>query len=379
MIKLEKKFLLKNNKDKIRNKRVLLRVDYNVEIKNGKVLDNYRIKESLETIKFLNKNGAKQIILITHFGRPKNKEKKFSTIRLIPLLRKYIKKIEYFNWRPNLNLPVKNILILENIRFFKEEEENDYRFAQKLSKLADIFVNEAFSASHRKHASIYQISKILPTYWGLNFEKEIKNLNLVFVYFKKGKRIAVVIGGIKFETKIELIKNFLKKVDLIILTGGLANTFLKGKGFEIGNSLFDKEYLEFFKNLHTHKVLVPFDFITNKGHRYLGEIQKDEIIYDVGKKSIELFLEELKKKDLVIWNGPLGKIEEKEYRGGSVYFAHCLVGIRNRKIIGGGETLSIANKIFKNDRNTFISTGGGAMLYYLAKGNLPFLKNVRGF
>ncbi len=374
MIKLHESSLLRKNKNKIKGKRVLVRVDYNVEIKNGKVLDSYRIKESLKTINFLKKNGAKQIILITHFGRPQNREKKFSTLNLLPILKRFIRDINYFDWKPGKFLPDKKIFLLENIRFFKEEEKDDYKFAQKLSKLGDIFINEAFSVSHRKHASLHQISKILPTYFGFNFEKEIKNLNLVFDYFKKNKKVGIVIGGIKFETKIELIKNFLKRAEIIILVGGLANTFLKGKGFEIGNSLYDKEYLKFVKDIHTPKILLPFDFLTNKNHKYLGEIQKDETIYDIGKESIDIFLEELKKMDLVVWNGPLGKIEEKKFREGSLYFAKGLLKMKNKKIVGGGETLFIANEILKNDKNTFISTGGGAMLYYLAHESLPIFK-----
>lgn len=374
MIKLKDKVLLKNNQEKIKDKKILVRVDYNIEIKNGKVLDDYRIKESLATINFLERNKAKQIILITHFGRPKNRERKFSTINLLPILKKFFKDIDYFYWKPGLNLPEKKFLILENIRFFKEEEKNDNKFAFELSKLADIFVNEAFSVSHRKHASLHKISKFLPTYFGFNFEKEIKKLNLVFDYLRKNKNVGIVIGGIKFETKIELIKNFLKKANLIILVGGIANTFLKGKEFEIGNSLFDKDYLTFARNLYTSKILLPFDFITNKGKRYLGEIQKNETIYDIGKESIDVFLEEIKKLDLLVWNGPLGKIEEKKYKTGTIYFSKGLLKIKNKKIIGGGETLSIANKIFKNDKNTFISTGGGAMLYYLAKENLPIFE-----
>ena len=371
MIILKDKSLLRKNPDKIKNKKVIVRVDYNVEITNNKIQDDYRIKESLETIKFLIKNRAKQIILITHLGRPKEREPKYSTKKLIPYLRKFIKNIEFFDWQPGLDLPEKPIILLENIRFFKEEEKNDLRFAQKLSKLGDIFVNEGFSVSHRKHASVYGISKFLPIYFGFNFEKEIKNLNLVFEYIKKKKSIGVVIGGAKFETKIKLIEKFLKKADVIILVGGIANTLLKAKGFEVGKSLIDEEYLDYVSKIYSAKLLLPFDFITQNGHRYLGEIKKDDIIYDIGKESINIFIEELKRGDLVIWNGPLGKIEEKKYSKGTIDFARSLLKLKNKKIIGGGETLIIANKIFKNDENTFISTGGGAMLYYLAYENLP--------
>jgi len=371
MIKLDKSLLLSKNKNKIKDKKVLVRVDYNVEIKNGKILDDYRIKESLKTIKFLKENKAKQIILITHFGRPKNQEKICSTKNLIPFLKKYIKNIEYFYWKPGLSLPNNQIVLLENIRFFEEEEKNDYKFAKELSKLGDIYVNEAFSVSHRKHASLHRISKILPTYFGFNFEKEINNLNLVFEYIKKKKEVGVVIGGAKIETKIEVIEKYIKKAEIIILVGGIANTFLKGKGFNIGNSLYDEEYLNYVKKIYSPKILLPFDFITQNGHKYLGEIQKDDVVYDIGEESIKIFLNELKRMKLVVWNGPLGKIEEKKYEKGSLEFAKGLIKMKNKKIIGGGETLAIANKVVKKDKNTFISTGGGAMLYYLANEKLP--------
>lgn len=374
MIILKERNLIRKNKNLIKDKKILLRVDYNVEIKKGKILDDYRIKESLETIRFLQKNKAKQIILITHFGRPKKQEREFSIRKLLPFLKRIFKNIKYFYWRPGLNVPEYPFIILENIRFFKEEERNDEKFAKELSKLGDLYINDAFSTSHRKHASLDKIKKFIPYYFGLNFEKEINNLNLVFEFFKKNKSVGVVIGGIKFETKIKLIEKFLEKAELIILVGGLANTFLKAKGFEIGSSIFDEEYLNYIKKFYSSKLLLPFDFITQRGHLYLGEIKGTDIIYDTGYISINIFLEELKKVKLVIWNGPLGKIEKKEYKKGSLTFAKGLKEINNKKIIGGGETLSIANKIFKNDKNTFLSTGGGAMLYYLANGNLPIFE-----
>jgi len=373
MIALKKQQLLRFNKDKIKNKKVIVRVDYNVEIKNKKLEESYRIEKSLKTINFLKTNNAKQIILITHFGRPKNKEPVYSTKNLLPFLKKYIKEIEYFEWEPEKQIDEnKKVVILENIRFFKEEEENDLNFAKSLAKLGDIFVNEGFSVSHRKHSSVYGISKYLPTYFGFNFEEEINNLNKVFEYIKKRKSIGVVISGIKFETKIELIDKFIKKADIIILGGGIANTVLKAKGFEIGKSIYDEEYLEFAKKIFSNKLLLPFDFVTQNGHRYLGEIKKDDIIYDIGEESLKIFIEELKKVKMIIWNGPLGKIEDKKYAKGSLEFAKNLMKLKNKKIIGGGDTL----KIFKNIKvkNTFLSTGGGAMLYYLAYENLPIFK-----
>ncbi len=376
MIVLKKENLLRFNKNKIRNKKIIVRVDYNVEIKDGKIEEYYRIEKSLQTINFLIKNKAEKIILITHLGRPKNKEKVYSTKNLIPYLRKIIKDVAYFNWQPDKEINVKNkVILLENIRYFKEEEENNESFSESLAKLGDIFINEAFSVSHRKHSSVYGITKFLPTYFGFNFEEEIKNLNKVFEYIKKRKRVGVVISGIKIETKIDLINKFLNKAEIIILGGGIANTFLKAKGFEIGKSIYDEEYLDKVKKIYSNKILIPFDFITQNGYRFLGEIKKDDVILDIGNESLKIFLDELKKMDLVVWNGPLGKIEDKKYIKGSLNFAKEIIKMGNKKIIGGGDTLKIFEKIrVKKLKNVFFSTGGGAMLYYLAHENLPIFK-----
>ncbi|MCS7183728.1 MAG: phosphoglycerate kinase [Patescibacteria group bacterium] len=369
MINLKNKYLLRLNGNKIRNKRVLIRVDYNINLKNKNFEDIYRIKQSLSTINFLIKNKAKQIILITHLGRPKNKnDKNLSTKKILPFLKKYLPQIKYYFWQPSFKLPFNHIILLENIRFFKEEEKNDYDFALSLSKLGDIFVNEAFSVSHRQHSSVYQLKKFLLTYYGLNFEKEIENLNYVL---KKDKGVGLVIGGIKSETKIPLIRNFLKKADVIILGGGIVNTFLQAKNFEVGQSIIDRDYLREFKKIKSNKIIIPFDFQTNKGYRYLGEINPDEIIYDIGPESIKEFINNLKMVDLIVWNGPLGWIENKKYFQGSKLFVQLLSKLKKYKIAGGGETLTIINSLKLNKNFNFLSTGGGAMLYYLAYQKLP--------
>ncbi|GIW65773.1 MAG: phosphoglycerate kinase [Candidatus Parcubacteria bacterium] len=371
MIKLKKNILLQNNKQKIVNKNILVRVDYNIDLKNKNFEDLYRIKESIPTIKFLLKNKANRIILITHIGRPKNKNdrKNLSTQNLIPLLKKFLPQVEYYKWHRGLEIPNKKLLILENIRFFKEEEQNDKKFALQLSKLGDIFINEAFSVSHRKHSSIYQLKKILPTLYGFNFQKEIENLNKV-LKIKRG--LCLIIGGLKIETKLPLIKKFLTKAETIILVGGIANTFLKAKGFNVGQSIIDKNYLNEARKISSSKILLPFDFVTNKNKEiYLGKIEKDEIIYDVGQQSIEYFKSEIKKAKCIVWNGPLGWIEDKKYFRGSKLMAKFLASINNIKFAGGGETLSVINKLKLNNKFNFLSTGGGAMIYYLAYKKLP--------
>ncbi|GIW66147.1 MAG: phosphoglycerate kinase [Candidatus Parcubacteria bacterium] len=371
MIDLDKKLLLEFNKDKIKDNNILVRVDYNINLKKRGFEDLYRLQQSLKTINFLLKNKAKKIILITHLGRPKNKKDKsnLTTKKLVPFLKKLLGNINYFYWQPGLTNPNKRLIILENIRFFDEELKNDKKFAYQLSKLGDIFVNEAFSVSHRKHASVYQLSKLMPTFYGFNFQKEIENLNKIL---KVKRGLCLIIGGLKTETKLLLIKNFLSKAQTIILVGAIANTFLRSKGFDVGKSFVDYNYLNKIKKISNPKILLPFDFVTNKRDKvYLGEIMKNEIIYDVGIDSLKYFETEIKKAKYIIWNGPLGWIENKKYFKGSKLMAQFLAQTKAFKIVGGGETLSIINKLKLNKKFNFISTGGGAMIYYLAYENLP--------
>ncbi len=377
MIVLEKDQLLRFNKEKIKDKDVILRVDFNLDKENGKFYGVYRIESIKETINFL--KIAKRVVLISHFGDPEKREEKYSLKRIIPLIEKILKIKTGFI--PNVgNQITEKFNLLENIRFFKCEKEDDINFAKKLSSLGEIFVNDAFSVSHRKHASVHTISKILPTLYGFQFEKEINNLNKVI---KLKNRLALILGGAKISTKLPLIKKFLNKAsldrngtELIILTGGLANTFLKAKGFETGESLYEKEILKEVKNIISNKILTPFDFITKKNEtKFLGEIFSNDVIYDVGPQSLEIFFEELKKAKIIVWNGPLGYIEDKRFEKGTLKLAKFLTGLRNKFIlIGGGDTLGFLErkKIFKKFKN--ISTGGGAMLHYLAYESLPIFE-----
>lgn len=371
MIILKKQQLLRFNKGKIENKNVILRVDFNIDEENGKFYGLYRIESLKETINFLKK--TKRVILISHFGDPKKREEKYSLKRLIPLIEKILKiKIGFIQ---NIgNQITDKFNLLENIRFFRGEKENDINFAKKLSNLGEVFVNDAFSASHRKHSSVYAISKILPTLYGFQFEKEIKNLNKII---QSKQQLVFVLGGAKISTKLPLIKKFLNRADLIILGGGLANTFLKRKGFSVGKSLVEKELKE-VKDIVSSKILVPFDFILeNKSirHSFLGEISSNEIIYDVGPRSLEIFLEEIKKAKTVVWNGPLGYIEDKRFEKGTLKLAKFLSNLKNKFVlVGGGDTLGFLEKKKLLKKFKYISTGGGAMLHYLANENLPIFE-----
>jgi len=377
MINIKKTELLRLNQNKIKDKNILMRVDFNIPIKNGHIYELYRIKSIKETLNFL--KPTKKIVLISHWGDPISKEKNYSLKRILPILEKILKtKIGFLE---NLDSKIKEkINLLENIRFFKGEKECDLNFAKKLSTLGEVFVFEAFSVAHRKHSSVYLLPKILKTYYGFNFEKEIKLLNEVLKNCKKPKinknrSLALILGGAKISTKFPLIKKFLKYASLIILGGGLANTLLKAKGFEIGKSLFEKEFLKDVKKIKSHKILAPFDFyVINKNkiyYRLLGEIKKEDKILDIGEKSLNIFLEEIKKVKFIVFNGPLGFVEDKKFELGTLKLVKFLSKFKNKFIlVGGGDTLNFLEK--KKLLNKFkISTGGGAMLYYLANETFP--------
>lgn len=365
MIKLKKNNLLRFNLEKIKNKKVIVRVDYNIDFKDGKVLDKFRIRSSLETLKRLKK--AKSIVLISHFDDPETFDSNYSFKKVIPELERILKL--RLNFLKDFDAEIKaQFNLLENIRFFKGEKEKSFALAKKLANLGEVYINEAFSVSHRDHTSITLLPKLLPSFYGFRFEKEIKMLNR----FLKFKDVALVLGGAKISTKLPLIKKFLKKAKLIILGGGLANTFLKAQGYEVGESLVEEEILKEIKNFRSEKILTPIDFLTNKGYRFLGEIKKDEKILDVGIKSLKLFEEELKKRKSIIWNGPLGYTEDKKYQRGTLGLVKTLLRLKNKEIlIGGGDTNSFLEqkKLLNKFKN--VSTGGGAMLYYLAYENLP--------
>lgn len=368
MIKLKKNELLRFNLDKIKNKIVIMRVDYNVDYRNGKIYDKLRILSTLETLR--NLKEAKSVVLISHLGDPQGFESKYSFKNAIP----YLEKILHLkiNLLENFNSPIKyGFNMLENIRFFDGEKEKDIKLAEKIKNLGDVYVNEAFSASHREHTSIVLVPKLITTYYGFHFEKEINLLNK----FLKYRDVCLILGGAKISTKLPLIQKFLKKAKIIILGGGLANTFLRAKGFNIGRSLVEKDVLDIIKKLDTKKILFPIDFLTNEGYRFLEEIKREKIL-DVGPISINKFVKGISKTRNVIWNGPLGYIEEPRYSRGTLRLVKNLIKFSKEKriLIGGGDTISFLEKKSLLGKFRFISTGGGAMLYYLANENLPCFK-----
>ena len=348
---------IKNLKGKI----VLVRVDFNVPIKKGRVLDDFRIRKAIPTIKFLEKKGAR-MILITHLGEDGSES-------LEPIIKHFFKISKCSK---------SQVSFLKNIRKFPSEMKNDSSFAKKLSKLGDIYVNEAFSVSHRAHASIVGLPKYLPSYAGLQFEQEIKNLSQVFKKFKHP--FLFILGGAKFSTKMPLIKKYLKLADQVFIGGALANDFLKAKGCEVGQSLVDNTNYSLKKILKNRKLILPEDVLVKSSKKLINKkankIKKNEIILDIGNKTVKTLEQLVKKSKLILWNGPLGKYES----GGAKATEKILKLVAKTKIqsiIGGGDIVSMVSKMKMEKKFSFVSTGGGATLDFLANGTLPGIKALK--
>ncbi len=375
-----------------KNKKVFLRVDYNVPLgKNGEVLDDYRIKQSIPTIRKLFAKGAKQVIMASHLGRPKDKEDVFRMDRVaekLPRLtgRSVEKLDDCIDLEDVMPSPDEaGIVVLENIRFHKEEELNDEGFAKKLAGLADVYVNDAFAVCHRKHASVHAITKFLPGCIGLLVEKELD----VFSKSLKSpeKPFMAVLGGAKLETKIPLIRILLEKVDKLLLGGGMIFTFYKAKGFGIGKSLVDKNFLEMAKMMnYNEKIVLPSDVVIGDDRdspAHVLNVTVDKIpsyMYglDVGKESVEIFKKELQDAKMVVWNGPLGYYENERFAEATNELLRYLADKKDIKvIIGGGDSVAIVEKLGLRDKFFHVSTGGGASMSLMEGKELPAIEALR--
>lgn len=373
--------------------KVLLRLDLNVPQVKGRIADDYRLQAALPTINFLLAKKAR-LIIVSHWGSPKGQESSLSTRLLAKRLQKILQqKVKYI---PDIvgskalaaaaSLMDGQIIFLENLRFDAGEKKNDTKFAKKLASLADVYVNDAFSVCHRQQASISAISKLLPAYAGLQLEDELRNLQKIL---KPKKPLVVVMGGAKISTKAPLIKKLYPSANQILLGGGLANTFLKKSGIEIGRSLCDKDADKYLRQFFTRKkiaskIILPIDVIvqTRAGenkHKYLNDIKKSDAILDIGPDSIALFSTYIKKAQSIVWNGPLGKFEEAPFKHGTMAIAAIIASRSSGKafgVIGGGETLEAFKMTKMENYIDWISTAGGAMLSYLGGEKMPGLKNI---
>ena len=380
----------------LKNKKVLLRVDLNVPMKNGAITETSRIEKIIPTIKLLIEKQAKIIFYLT-LVRPKGKIVEGMSLEPISkklqfLINKEVlfnKNIINENTLSEVNkIPNGSIMMLENIRFNEGEETNNEEFSKKLSNLGDIYINDAFSCSHRSHASIEGITKYIPSYFGLQITEEINALKRITSEIKKP--VTLIIGGSKISTKIKIINNLIKKFNNIIIVGGMANTMLKHTGSKVGKSICEndcealiKEILE-NSNKYNCKITCPVDVVVSKNLEGMGknkdikEIDDDEMILDIGPKTISSIKKIINDSNTVLWNGPAGYFENSNFQNGTKQILEIISQkTKNDKIFsvaGGGETVAAINKFKKLDSFTFVSTAGGAFLEHLEGKTLPGIK-----
>lgn len=365
----------------LKGKKVIIRTDFNVPIKNGKIIDPSRIENSFNTIDFILKKGGLPII-ITHHGELKsldlvykflNKKYKTNFIKTNIFEEKILKDIE--------NTQKGEIVLLDNIRNYPEEETNDMKFAKRIASLGDIYINDAFSVSHRKHASVVGIPKYLDSFFGISFIGEINRLDTLV---SPKSPFLFILGGAKLSTKIPLLKKIIEKADNVIIAGVLLNTFYKELGFNIGESKYEdgftKDILKLSKN---PKLLLPIDVTVLRGEKKLNilpnEIESGDIIVDIGKQSIELINAKVLKSKTLLWNGPTGWYE-KGFGGATKSIAKTIKESKTKTIIGGGDTGAMVRGVIGKDfdqKRLFVSTGGGATLDYLSTGTLPGIKVIK--
>ena len=384
------------DQENLDEKIVLLRLDLNVPLKNGMITDQTRIDKILPIINFLIKKKSK-ILVISHVGRPKGKFNKSLSLKPIceNLEKKLNQKISLI--KDNI-LELKKdhlfkdrkeqIIFLENIRFYEGEEKNDTIFSEHLSKLADIFVNDAFSCSHRAHASVSKITEFLPSFAGLQLETEINALKKVTTEIKKP--IACIVGGSKISTKISIIKNLIPKFDNIIIVGGMANNILNYLGNPIGKSIkednCDSIIEDIFKTAKNHscEIIYPEDVVVGKNKedkaqiKELNEIKNDDIILDIGPRTINKIQNIIENSKTILWNGPAGYFENPSFALGSYEIAKKIVEKSKNNLIysiaGGGDTIAVLNQVNAINNFNFVSTAGGAFLEYLEGKELPGIK-----
>ena len=384
------------DQENLNQKTVLLRLDLNVPLKNGKISDETRINKILPIINFLLKKKSK-IIIVSHIGRPRGKVDK--NLSLKPICENLEKKINQkiilieeniFEIKKNNLFKDSNdrIYFLENIRFYEGEEKNDLNFSKHLAKLGDVFVNDAFSCSHRAHAFVCKITELLPSFAGLQMETELNALKKVTTEIKKP--ITCIIGGSKISTKISIIKNLIPKFDNIIIVGGMANNILSHKGNSIGKSIKEDnceliidEIFRTSKN-HSCSIIYPDDVVIGKNLndkpqiKNLDEIKNDDLILDIGPKTINKIKNIIEMSKTVLWNGPAGYFENPNFAKGSYEIAKKIVEQNKDNLIysvaGGGDTIAVLNQVNAINDFNFVSTAGGAFLEYLEGKDLPGIK-----
>ncbi len=380
--------------DDIEDKIVLLRLDLNVPILKGKITDANRVDKIIPTLKFLISKKAK-IVIISHIGRPKGKV--VEHLSLMPVGKilelKIKKKVSLFK-KNIFNLKKKEILnsnrdeivLLENIRFYQEEESNDENFAKKLASLGEIYINDAFSCSHRNHASVSKITKYIPSYGGIQINTEVNALKKITQEIKEP--ITCIIGGSKISTKISIIKNLIPKFNNIVIVGAMANDVLKYKGLKIGRSMHEGNLDKLINEIFTYaeinncKIHFPIDARIGKKlndtykEKDFDDIDEDDMILDVGSKTVNQIRKIIDNSSTVLWNGPLGYFENSNFSSGSKEVAKHIAnkGDKIFSVVGGGDTVAVINSLKIENKFDFVSTAGGAFLEYLEGKVLPGIR-----
>ena len=382
--------------ENLKQKNVLLRLDLNVPLKNGLITDQTRIDKILPIINFLLSKNSR-IIVVSHVGRPNGK--KNSDLSMRPICEYMEKKInkkiklvsdDIFHLEKEDLFKEKfdGIICLENIRFYEKEEKNDTSLAKQLASLADLFVNDAFSCSHRAHTSVCKITEFLPSFAGLQLETELSALKKVTS--EVIKPITCIIGGSKISTKIGIIKNLIPKFNNIIIVGGMANNILNYKGNQIGKSVKEENCENIIKEIfetskqHSCSIIYPVDVLVGKNLnsvskvKALNEIDNDDLILDIGPKTIDIIKKVIENSKTVLWNGPAGYFENPNFANGSYEIAKAIIKKNKNKsiysVVGGGDTIALINEIKAIKDFNFVSTAGGAFLEYLEGKDLPGIK-----
>jgi len=380
--------------ENIENKNVILRLDLNVPIKNDKIIDTNRIDKIIPTLNFLVKKKAK-VIIISHIGRPHGKIVKELSLKPVSLCIKDKIKRDVILLKENIfNLNKKDIfknssdgvVLLENIRFYPEEEANDDKFSEKLASLGDIYVNDAFSCSHRDHASVTKITNHIPSYSGIQINTEVNALKKITTEIKKP--VTCIIGGSKISSKINIIKNLIPKFNNIIIVGAMANNIFKYQGLKIGKSIYENNIGRIIQEIFNYakkyecNIYFPKDVKVGKKlndksiEKEFREIEDDDMILDVGSKTLVEIKKIIDNSSTLLWNGPLGYFENSNFSSGSLEVAKYIAnrGDKIFSVVGGGDTVSVVNSLNINSKFNFVSTAGGAFLEYIEGKVLPGIK-----
>jgi len=373
----------------LKGKKVIMRVDFNVPLKNGVIKDNARIKAAIPTIKYALDSGASKVILMSHLGRPDGKV--VEDLRLTPVAVELEKllglPVEKLNdcigpeVKAQIEKTTKRVILLENLRFHPEEEEGDEKFAKELASLADVYVNDAFGTAHRAHASTTIIAKFLPSALGFLMDKEVTALSCAL---NPVKPYVVILGGAKVSDKIDVITNLMKKADTILIGGAMAYTFLKAKGETTGASRVEADKVSLAKDILAQaqkqnvKIVLPVDHLAVQNidkpetKKFTDELTGGDIGVDIGPKTVNLFKQELEGAKTVLWNGPVGIFENPYYCEGTKEIALSLIELNNATVIvGGGDSASAAKEFGVANKLYHVSTGGGASLELLEGKELP--------